>query len=104
VAASGKLSAVQVKSIKKPARYYDGGNLALVVRASGRKTWEVDGPRDAKAKKGNPRRPTAKLRNGKPHPAFGFVSLEIIRKTPGQAARDHDDHRRAKRDCRSPTR
>lgn len=34
------------------------------------------------AKKENPRRPTAKRRNGEIHPAFGFTSLEIIRNRP----------------------
>lgn len=35
----GKLSAVKVAALKKPGRYYDVRNLALVVEASGRKSW-----------------------------------------------------------------
>lgn len=37
----------------------------------------------AAVKKANPRHPTAKQRSGKTHAAFGFVSLELIRKSPG---------------------
>lgn len=35
----GKLTAVQVKSIKAPGRYMDGDGLMLVVRSSGAKSW-----------------------------------------------------------------
>ncbi len=39
MAAAGKLTALKVASIKKPGRHRDGGNLALVVGKTGRKTW-----------------------------------------------------------------
>ena len=37
-----KLSAARVATATKPGRYYDGGNLALIVEASGRKSKHLD--------------------------------------------------------------